>query len=406
MKVRLLVSLFVYAMLGACGGDPPTKPTPGSGIKGEGDATPPDVFTEGVSLPAGHEQCPLGGTEIVKFRDKDNNERLTEADEVLDRQYECFLNPQDGSTSGGNTGGSTGGNTGGNKPTPGRKPVAFSLGASTGASSLVSISLVAAASAGESITNFSIASQPQRGTASISGTNVNYAPQNGFSGVDSFSYTATDSKGEVSTAAKVTVVVAGTAALFVNNEINAAQDTIVKNMLESMGFQVRVVDDDNASADQTNGAQIVLISESAQSVKIGTKLNDVAVPIIIWDAIVARSMNLIGQGTIDHVADQTKMDVLASAQQAANGLNGNITFTTNNAPFYYFTPAAHTLKITSINGDTNKPTLYVYEKGMTDLTGKTLPAARIGFPFLDLSLLTEDGKRLFQGTIRQSIAEP
>ncbi len=404
MKVRLWVSLFVYAMLGACGGDPPAKPTP-SGIVGEGDATPPDVFTEGVSLPAGDEHCPHGGTEIIKFRDKDNNERFTEGDEVLDRQYECFANPQDGSSTGG---GSTpgGGTGGGNPPAPGRKPAAFALGASTAASTLLSINLAAAAPQGESIASFAIASQPQRGTATVIGTSVNYAPQNGFSGTDSFTYTATDSKGNVSAAAKVTVVVSGTAVLFVNNEINTAQDTIVKNMLESMGFQVKVVDDDVASADQTNGAQLVLVSESAQSVKIGSKLNDVPIPIIIWDAIVARSMNLIGPGTIEHVADQTKMDILESAQQAANGISGSFSFTTSNAPLYYFTPAAHARKITSINGDASKPTLYIYEKGMADLSGKMLPAARIGFPFLDLSLLTDDGKRLFQGTIRQSIAEP
>lgn len=398
MQPRLFMSLFISLLLVSCG-EPPKKPVP-SGHKGEGDATtPPDVFTEGVSLPEGDEHCPHGGTQIIQFRDKDQNERFTEGDEVLDTQYECFQEPNttppDSST-----------DNGGGAPTPVDKPVAFALGASTSASTFISIGLAGLAPAGATIQSFSVASQPQRGTVSVSGNTATYAPQNGFTGTDQFTYTATDSKGNISSPVKVNIVVGGTAALIVNNELNAAQDTIVKSILEAMGFQVRMVDDDVATVDQTSGANIVLISESAQSAKIGTKFIDLPIPMLIWDGIVARSMELIGPGTIESVADQTKMDVLANARQAANGVSGSFDFTINNAPLYYFTPAPHALRITSINGDANKPTLYLYEKGMADLTGKILPAARVGFPFLDLSLLTDDGKKILQGSIRQALAEP
>lgn len=400
MRLRLLMSLFISLLLVSCG-EAPKKPIP-SGHRGEGDATtPPDVFTEGVSLPEGNEHCPFGGTQIIQFRDKDGNERFTEGDEVLDTQYDCFQDPN-----GSPTDGSTGNNGGGGTPPPVHKPVAFAIGASTSASTHTTIALAGAAPAGASIQSFSIASQPQRGTASISGSTATYAPQNGFTGKDQFTYTVTDSKGNVSSPVKVNVLVNGTAVVFVNNELNAAQDTIVRNMLESMGMQVRMVDDDAATVEQANGADLVLISESAQSAKIGTKFIDLPMPMLIWDGIVARSMNLVGPGTIENVVDQTKMDILAGSRQAANGVSGNFNFTISNAPFYFFTPAAHALHIMSISGDATKPTLYIYEKGMTDLAGKVLPAARLGFPFLDLSLLTDDGKKILQGSIRQALAEP
>lgn len=56
------------------------------------------------------------------------------------------------------------------------------------------------------ILTYSIATQPQNGTVSISGAVAHYTPQIGFDGIDSFSYTASDGSA-ISDAAEVSVTV-------------------------------------------------------------------------------------------------------------------------------------------------------------------------------------------------------
>jgi len=59
---------------------------------------------------------------------------------------------------------------------------------------------------GEDIT-FSVVKEPRKGTVAIEGMNFIYTPKEGVSGGDSFTYTATDSTGNISLPATVTVTI-------------------------------------------------------------------------------------------------------------------------------------------------------------------------------------------------------
>lgn len=65
-----------------------------------------------------------------------------------------------------------------------------------------------AADGQESGLTYSIVKEPKRGTVTIEGSEFIYTPAEGKTGKDSFTYTATDSAGNVSEEAKVTVVIA------------------------------------------------------------------------------------------------------------------------------------------------------------------------------------------------------
>ncbi|WP_298033864.1 Ig-like domain-containing protein [uncultured Dysosmobacter sp.] len=61
-------------------------------------------------------------------------------------------------------------------------------------------------SEGEDMT-FAVADQPRKGTVTVDGANFTYTPDEGLTGGDSFTYTATDSGGRVSQPATVTVTI-------------------------------------------------------------------------------------------------------------------------------------------------------------------------------------------------------
>jgi len=65
---------------------------------------------------------------------------------------------------------------------------------------------LASDSEGDDMT-FAVAEEPKRGSVTIDGVNFTYTPEAGFTGGDSFTYTATDSAGHVSLPATVTVTI-------------------------------------------------------------------------------------------------------------------------------------------------------------------------------------------------------
>lgn len=62
---------------------------------------------------------------------------------------------------------------------------------------------------GEDLT-FAVAEEPKKGAVTIEGANFTYTPEDGVTGTDSFTYTATDSAGHVSQPATVTVTISKT----------------------------------------------------------------------------------------------------------------------------------------------------------------------------------------------------
>ena len=52
---------------------------------------------------------------------------------------------------------------------------------------------------------YAVVEEPRKGTVTIDGANFTYTPDDGVTGGDSFTYTATDSAGHVSQPATVTV---------------------------------------------------------------------------------------------------------------------------------------------------------------------------------------------------------
>ncbi|MFT5759597.1 MAG: hypothetical protein ACI9LM_004364 [Alteromonadaceae bacterium] len=83
-------------------------------------------------------------------------------------------------------------------------PVAQAITTSTIEGEAVDISLIGTDSNGV-ITSYTIGEQPTNGHATLNNNIVNYRPNNGFTGVDSFRYLVTDNEGQNSELATVTI---------------------------------------------------------------------------------------------------------------------------------------------------------------------------------------------------------
>ena len=97
--------------------------------------------------------------------------------------------------------------------------------------------------------------------------NLTYNPDSGFSGRDSFTYYATDAGAESGNLAIVSLIVNGSAILFVgdaaavlaDDTVNYPGDVTVKNEIISLGFTVTVVDDNNVLSGAFNIADIDMV---------------------------------------------------------------------------------------------------------------------------------------------------
>lgn len=284
--------------------------------------------------------------------------------------------------------------------TPKPPPSAFKNGAFTAKNQDVAMALVAIQAGAENETiTWSVGLQPDHGNVSISNGQAVYSPKKDFEGKDTFRMKATNSVGG-STEAVFTVVVNGKALLIADKDINALQDTAMQTLLTNMGFQVTTLDDDFASLQDAAGKDLILISESVQSVKVQAKYQTVSAPVLIWDGLVSRYMALIGQGSVLAVDGQVEMDVLSVAHPALAGFPKRLTFTNAATAYFYYSPNAAATNLLSTIGDDKKPTLFIYEKGARDINGVTIPGLRVGLPFVDFSAVTPQGQMLFQAAIQ------
>ena len=151
-----------------------------------------------------------------------------------------------------------------NHGTTNATPVANNGSVSTSQNTAVSGTLSASDSDGDSLT-FAVASNPSNGSVTITNASTGaftYTPNSGFSGSDSFTFTATDSAGNVSNAAteSVTVNAANSTPTASNGSVTTNQDTAVNGTLsasdsdgDSLTFAV-VTNPSHGSVSITNSA--------------------------------------------------------------------------------------------------------------------------------------------------------
>jgi hypothetical protein len=188
--------------------------------------------------------------------------------------------------------------------------------------------------------------------------------------------------------------------------LNAADAAIKARLEQSFGMLVDVKLGPDVQAGHANGKRLVLISESTLSTTVGSRLNSVAIPMVVlepalWDG------ELKMTGTVwmtDHgdAQNQTQLNIVNAAHPLAAGLPaGLVTVATPGNKFVWGRPNANAIKTAKLVGLTPDAWgVFAYETG-AGMFGINAPARRVGlYPGRDTAAnFTAAGWKLFEAAV-------
>jgi hypothetical protein len=219
---------------------------------------------------------------------------------------------------------------------------------------------------------------------------------------------AFDNKGASTTSSSVTFTVKeapvaeSKTALLVTDSLNLRpSDNLVKQRLESLGFQIMVALDSTVQPSHTEGKQLVVISSNSASTKIGSRLRDVTVPILCWEPYLYDDLGMTGSvATVDYnwITSQTAIHINGTSSPLAGGMHSLQTVYNAAESMTYGVPAQGAHVIATVN---NQACIFKYRKG-GQMVGMSAPAPRVGF-FMGNegpSALNTNGWKLFDAAVK------
>ena len=188
-----------------------------------------------------------------------------------------------------------------------------------------------------------------------------------------------------------------------------AHDQPFYDVLDQLGANVTVVQDDLSVAADANGMCLVVVSASVTGSEVADKFRTVPVPVVTWEYAIYDDMDMTGDtldtdfGPADPEEDITIVD---AAHPLAAGLSGTLTVLAP-APgrMSWGVPAAAAEVVATLPSDQGRATLFAYAAGDA-MVGLTAPAARVGFPCLTSdsnATINADGAALFEAAVTWAV---
>ena len=194
-------------------------------------------------------------------------------------------------------------------------------------------------------------------------------------------------------------------ALFVvgNERSPALIDAYLSRRLANLGFDVTLKDDDDITASDARGQDLLLISSSVYASKVGATFKHVDVPVIVWEQLLYDDMGLSTRraGTV------WSSGMNFTGNWIFGGLSGPATLVDSTQRIGYAYPTTSAQVIGKLL-DYNVASTFVYYKGTT-MHGLQAPAKRVGlfFNFADsteASVLTSRAASLFDILVIWSVS--
>lgn len=196
--------------------------------------------------------------------------------------------------------------------------------------------------------------------------------------------------------------------LFIANSTDLKNsDLTIKNQLESFGYQVSVQDDDLVNLSDVGGQDVIFISESVQSGRINTKLNNATIPIISAEAYLFGDLELTDSITNIHYGvqkDLTAISITNSSNPIADGLTDEVKVYETSSKISWGKPNADAEVVAVLPNNSEQAAIFAYDETDALISGEIAPAKRVGF-FMgsNANQLTADGWRLLESTIQWAI---
>jgi fibronectin type 3 domain-containing protein len=200
---------------------------------------------------------------------------------------------------------------------------------------------------------------------------------------------------------KVVLLVAGSTSL-------NSGDSAIQQRLVNSGFHVEVLSASAVQSGDASGKSLILISSTVASDSLGSRLRDVAVPVICWEPYLFDDMAMTGTLVgvdFDWLNDQTRVHVNGTSSSIALGVEGWQSVHSTAEPMSWGKPGTGAHIVATITGSSDTPCIFTYRAG-GKMVGISAPAARVGF-FLGntgANNFTASGWKLFDQTIAWALA--
>ncbi len=184
-------------------------------------------------------------------------------------------------------------------------------------------------------------------------------------------------------------------------------DARLVDYFESLGLTVTVVDDDDCSAADANGMDLIYVSSTIASSKVGATYRDCAVPFITHESFIFDDMMMTGAvSNTDYgaVSGKTAVTIAAADHPLAAGLSGSVAVYAGDDVLSFGKPSGSGVNVACDPADGAKSVIFGYESGDA-MVGINAPAKRVGFFLADSSAasLNDDGWELFHAAVNWAL---
>jgi fibronectin type 3 domain-containing protein len=226
-----------------------------------------------------------------------------------------------------------------------------------------------------------------------------------------YSVKAIDSKGLASSESnKVTVTIpkpAPSILMVVGSTTLNLGDAAIHQRLTSKGYKVAVLDDDLIASANPFASDLILISSTVVSMKVGTKFRDAATPVLCWESYLFDDLGMTGPvAGVDYNWQENHSKIFVSGTSssiAKNATGSQVVFTTSQ-PMSSAKPVTGAHIVATVDGTASTACIFTYRQGTTMGSG-VAPASRVGF-FLGndgAALLTPPGWILFDQAVEWAL---
>ncbi len=189
--------------------------------------------------------------------------------------------------------------------------------------------------------------------------------------------------------------------LVVDEQGANASDLAIEGRLIQRGWDVRIRGARSASTSDAEGAAVVIVSESVQSIDLGSRFAKLSVPVLVSEPSLFDDFGLTGLAWGSDYGDRTdvtSLDIVLPQHALAASLDGTVTVLTGPGKLIWGKPH-HDAQVIAKLG-TGEPAIFAYEKGVS-LFGARAPARRLAwFAGRDeAGRYTRDGWRLFDAAM-------
>jgi hypothetical protein len=187
-----------------------------------------------------------------------------------------------------------------------------------------------------------------------------------------------------------------------------AGDVAIKNHLESRGLELVIEEDADVRGEDSEGMDLVILSESARSREIGTKFREVAVPVICSEPWIFGDLGMTGRTKkvdFGRQSRQRKLVIINPDHPLCASCAKEVRVCSRRFFMGWGVPGEHAVAIAGLCRDPRKCTIFAYDAGV-EMPGLVAPAKRVGFFMFrnTADSLTQEGWALFDAAVDWSMS--